>query len=121
VAAQVGRLEGLECEVDQLQNVLQSVASELESGHQQAQVRFLCTKQQAHQYSFFVFISCIDDYKVAMVHTEAIPWEPPGPGLAAADCTHRKSAVLCNRVQLCQSRKLFCCHRLALDLPVICH
>ena len=43
VAAQVGRLEGLECEVDQLQNVLQSVASELESGHQQAQVRFICT------------------------------------------------------------------------------
>ncbi len=38
VAAQVGRLEGLESEVDQLQNVLQSVASELESGHQQAQV-----------------------------------------------------------------------------------
>ncbi|KAL0027909.1 hypothetical protein WJX79_002203 [Trebouxia sp. C0005] len=36
--AQVGRLEGLESEVDQLQNVLQSVASELESGHQQAQM-----------------------------------------------------------------------------------
>ena len=47
VAAQVGRLEGLECEVDQLQNVLQSVASELESGHQQAQVSLLCTKQQS--------------------------------------------------------------------------
>lgn len=53
MAAQVGRLEGLECEVDQLQNVLQSVASELESGHQHAQVSSLCTKQQAHQYSFF--------------------------------------------------------------------
>ena len=44
VAAQVGRLEGLESEVDQLQNVLQSVASELESGHQQAQVSILRTK-----------------------------------------------------------------------------
>lgn len=37
---QVGKLEGLECEVDQLQRVLQSVAAELESGHQTAQVRF---------------------------------------------------------------------------------
>ena len=35
---QVGRLEGLESEVDQLQHVLQSVAAELESGHQTAQV-----------------------------------------------------------------------------------
>ena len=35
---QVGRLEGLESEVDQLQHVLQSVAAELESGHQHAQV-----------------------------------------------------------------------------------
>ena len=34
----VGRLEGLECEVDQLQHVLQSVAAELECGHQTAQV-----------------------------------------------------------------------------------
>lgn len=37
---QVGRLEGLESEVDQLQHVLQSVAVELESGQQQAQVCF---------------------------------------------------------------------------------
>lgn len=35
---QVGKLEGLESEVDQLQRVLQSVAAELESGHQTAQV-----------------------------------------------------------------------------------
>ena len=36
---QVGKLEGLESDVDQLQRVLQSVATELESGHQTAQVR----------------------------------------------------------------------------------
>lgn len=35
-------MEGLESEVDQLQNVLQSVAAELESGHQQAQVCMIC-------------------------------------------------------------------------------
>ena len=96
VAAQVGRLEGLESEVDQLQNVLQSAATELESGHQQAQVSFLCTKQQARQSSFFALISCIDDCKVAMAQIEANPWEPPGPRLGAADCIHSS----CPAVQL---------------------
>lgn len=96
MAAQVGRLEGLESEVDQLQNVLQSAATELESGHQQAQVSFLCTKQQARQSSFFALISCIDDCKVAMAQIEANPWEPPGPRLGAADCIHSS----CPAVQL---------------------
>ena len=96
VAAQVGRLEGLESEVDQLQNVLQGVATELESGHQHAQVSLLCTKQQAHQYSFFVLVSCIDDCKVAMVQIEANPWDSPGPRLGAADCFHST----CPAVQL---------------------
>ena len=48
IASQVGRLEGLESEVDQLQNVLQSVATELESGHQQAQVPTL-QQMQPHR------------------------------------------------------------------------
>ena len=44
---QVGRLEGLESEVDQLQNVLQSVANELESGHEHSQVNLQLPRQLA--------------------------------------------------------------------------
>ena len=44
---QVGRLEGLESEVDQLQNVLQSVANELESGHEHSQVNLRLPRQLA--------------------------------------------------------------------------
>ena len=47
---QVGRLEGLESEVDQLQNVLQSVANELESGHQHAQVTSETPRQLVARY-----------------------------------------------------------------------
>jgi len=75
VAAQVGRLEGLECEVDQLQNVLQSVATELESGHQQAQVCLLSTKTAGSYVKLFrvpfLQMCCNGDYEVAMVQIKA--------------------------------------------------
>ena len=44
-------MEGLESEVDQLQNVLQSVANELESGHQHAQVTSQMPRQLIQIYT----------------------------------------------------------------------